>query len=622
MAGPNEVEIDVISKDKSGPGFDSARRNASKLEKDGGGAADALSGKLKGLGIAAGAAAATIAVDLAVNAIGKLKDYAAGAIDAASNLNESMNAVDKIFKGSSDTIKKWGETQANAYGLSQRAFQELATPLGALLKNQGVSQDKLAETTINLTKRAADLASVFNTDVSDALDAITAGMRGESDPLERYGVSLSEAAVKAEAFSLGLVKAGKGADVIQAAQIRATLAQKKYNEAVREHGANSDQALRAQVALINANKALDSATNSTSVELTKEQEAAARLSLIMKQTSDSAGDFAQTSNGLANSSRILAARQEELQAKIGQKLLPLMNKLNEIKLAALEYLGNTVFPMVVRHLRELAEGFQLIWQRALPQLRILLDVIKQKWEENRDKIEKLMPLLKALGIFLGVTLVAALVVLGGLAGLFIDWLGQVGDYFERLTKFGGMLAIRLVDAFEQILDAAVYAFSWIPGIGDKLREAQGKFREFAANVRAEIEGIPEQKIVDVRVQLSGAEAVGNALSALRARAGISARAHGGVIGAIAGAASGGVRNGLVNVGEHGRELALLAPGPAMLPPGSTVIPNGATENALASGGGGGMREVALVVDGVGDDWLVEILNRLLRKGKLRAFAKA
>lgn len=108
---------------------------------------------------------------------------------------------------------------------------------------------------------------------------------------------------------------------------------------------------------------------------------------------------------------------------------------------------------------------------------------------------------------------------------------------------------------------------------------------------------------------------------LRRRVG-SAYAHGGVVGAVPGAAAGGVRNGLVNVAEHGRELALLAPGPAMLPPGSTVIPNGATENALRGGGSAGMQEIVLRVEGGSGDWLYEAMNEGLRIGKLKAFAKS
>jgi hypothetical protein len=175
----NEVQIVIVGKDRSGQAFDSAKRKAKDFEKEGGSALGGVTGKLKGLGIAAGVAAGMIAVNLAKEALGKLIDYSKQSIDAASNLNEAVNASRVVFGRSSDAVTKWGKDQATAFGLSQRAFLELATPLGALLKNTGTAQDQLAGKTINLTKRASDMASVFNTDVSTALDAITSGLKGE-----------------------------------------------------------------------------------------------------------------------------------------------------------------------------------------------------------------------------------------------------------------------------------------------------------------------------------------------------------------------------------------------------------------------------------------------------------
>jgi len=48
----------------------------------------------------------------------------------------------------------------------------------------------------------------------------------------------------------------------------------------------------------------------------------AAQSLIYKQTGDAQGDFARTSDGLANSSRVLKAQMADLQVSIGQALLP------------------------------------------------------------------------------------------------------------------------------------------------------------------------------------------------------------------------------------------------------------------------------------------------------------
>jgi phage-related protein len=191
--------------------------------------------------------------------------------DAASSLGESMNAVNVVFGKSGKIIQDFGQNAAKQTGLSMRELNEAVTPIGAGLINAGFSADQAAKSSVELTKRAADMASVFNTDVGTALEALQAGLRGESDPLEKFGVGLSAAAVNAQALEMGLAKTEK--------------------------------------------------------ELTANDKAQARLGLIMEQTNRLQGDFANTSDGAANAQRIMNAEIENAQAKIGQALLPVMAKL-------------------------------------------------------------------------------------------------------------------------------------------------------------------------------------------------------------------------------------------------------------------------------------------------------
>jgi hypothetical protein len=58
--------------------------------------------------------------------------------------------------------------------------------------------------------------------------------------------------------------------------------------------------------------------------LTDQQKILAAQSAIFKQTGDAQGDFAKTSDGLANSSRIMAAQMENLKGSIGEALLPVV----------------------------------------------------------------------------------------------------------------------------------------------------------------------------------------------------------------------------------------------------------------------------------------------------------
>ena len=56
--------------------------------------------------------------------------------------------------------------------------------------------------------------------------------------------------------------------------------------------------------------------------ITPQQKALASYQVILEQTSDAQGDFARTSDGLANQQRILTAQIEDLKAEIGEGFLP------------------------------------------------------------------------------------------------------------------------------------------------------------------------------------------------------------------------------------------------------------------------------------------------------------
>ena len=113
---------------------------------------------------------------------------------------------------------------------------------------------------------STDLASFNNTSPEEAVLAIGAALRGESEPLRRYGVLLNDAVLRQEALTLGIYD-GKGA-------------------------------------------------------LTAQQKVLAAQAAIYKQTGDAQGDFLRTSDGLANSQRTLGAVLKNVQIELGTKLLP------------------------------------------------------------------------------------------------------------------------------------------------------------------------------------------------------------------------------------------------------------------------------------------------------------
>ena len=191
--------------------------------------------------------------------------------DAASNLNETLNFSQQIFGDASDAVTEWSKTTDTAMGLSQRAALDAAASLGIFGKRINLSGQDLADFSTGLTTLAADMASVKNTRVEDAVTAIAAAMRNEYEPIRKYGVVLNDVVLKARALALGIYD-GTG-------------------------------------------------------QLTQQQKIVAAHAELYDQLAFAQGDFARTSGNLANQQRILSAQFENLQANIGRAVLPMFKTL-------------------------------------------------------------------------------------------------------------------------------------------------------------------------------------------------------------------------------------------------------------------------------------------------------
>lgn len=203
----------------------------------------------------------------AVAALGGLAFAGKKAIDAASDLNENLSKTTEIFGPQSDAIKKWAATADTSLGLSNSAALDAAANFGLIGQKAGLGGKQTAAFSKKFTGLAADLASFNNTTPEEAITAIGAAMRGESEPIRRYGVLLDDATLRARAMRMGLIKTTKEA-------------------------------------------------------LTPQQKALAASQEILAQTSKAQGDFARTSDSAANRQRILAAQAENTAAKFGKGLLP------------------------------------------------------------------------------------------------------------------------------------------------------------------------------------------------------------------------------------------------------------------------------------------------------------
>jgi hypothetical protein len=230
--------------------------------------ADGAIGKFKAGAASAGASLKANIVPIAAAAGAAVVGFAAKSVQAASNLAESTNAVNVSFGEAAEGVLEIGESAAKSMGLSKSAFNEAAVGFAAFAESIAGPGGDAADVIGDLTGRAADFASVMNIEVAEAANIFRSSLSGETEPIKKFGIDLSAAAVEAFALSSGLARS-KG-------------------------------------------------------EMTEAIKVQARYGLLMEKTSKFAGDFTNTSDGLANSTRIAKAEIENFQAEIGENLLPVV----------------------------------------------------------------------------------------------------------------------------------------------------------------------------------------------------------------------------------------------------------------------------------------------------------
>ena len=187
-------------------------------------------------------------------------------VKSAMAAEEMQSAFGVSFGAMASDTEKWAQTVGDAMGRSTYELQEGATAFNGLFKAGGPATAQATEMAKQFTVLAQDLASFFDMNPEEALGALRSGLSGEAEPLRRFNVYLTEGSVKAEAYAMGLAKAG--------------------------------------------------------AELTEQQKIQARASLIMKGTQEAQGDVIRTGDSATNTVRSLQSAWNELSVTLGSKILP------------------------------------------------------------------------------------------------------------------------------------------------------------------------------------------------------------------------------------------------------------------------------------------------------------
>ena len=234
-------------------------------------------------------------------------------VQAASDLTEAGNRAVTVFgRDGVREVQRFAKISSQAFGISRREFQDTAGTFGAMLIPLGVIPKKAADMSVAMTKLAGDLSSFHNANPSDVLMDLRSGLAGETEPLRKFGISLNDARLKAEALRLGLSDGKETLDANAKAQ--------------------------------------------------------AAYSLIMSdaQKTGAVGDFARTQGQLANQLRVARAATEDAAVGFGKILQPAVRSgvrmLTREVLPAVQAFGNDLSKVFERDDLSPAEKWSKSWE--------------------------------------------------------------------------------------------------------------------------------------------------------------------------------------------------------------------------------------------------------------------
>lgn len=220
-------------------------------------------------------------------------------IDISSDLAEVQNVVNVTFGDMSKSVEDFSQTSIEKFGLSELAAKQYSSTfqaMGSAMKiDPGIigaansflekqtngyikTSDSMSDVSLNLTKLTADMASFYNMEQKAVAEDLASIFTGTVDPLQRYGLNLTQATLSEWAMKQGL-----DADI-------------------RSMSAAEQTMLRYQYVLAN--------------------------------TTAAQGDFSRTADSWANSTRVLVQQLEILGSIVGGVLInafkPFVNTLNVV----------------------------------------------------------------------------------------------------------------------------------------------------------------------------------------------------------------------------------------------------------------------------------------------------
>lgn len=125
-------------------------------------------------------------------------------IAVSSEVEEMQNKFDVVFRGMTDDVEAWSQSYADAIGRNKNDIKGYLADQQNLLVGFGMTRAEGAELSKQMTTLALDLSSFANINETEAVNAMTKAVMGETESAKRLGAVLNESTREHAMLTLGL----------------------------------------------------------------------------------------------------------------------------------------------------------------------------------------------------------------------------------------------------------------------------------------------------------------------------------------------------------------------------------------------------------------------------------
>ena len=382
----------------------------------------------------------------------KIRAFGQECVNMASDVQEVQNKFDVVFQGMNEDVEKWAKTYADSIGRNSNTIKAYLADNQNMFVGMGMTREEGAKLSEQMVELGLDLASFNNLQESDAVNALSKALMGETESAKRLGAVLNENTLAMAQEQLG------------------------YSGKFQS--------------------------------LTEAQKMEVRYQAILMQSTDAVGDCARSLDSYKGRQIQAQSAMENLKETIGTRLLPFMTKLQEGFAKVTNVIVKYVDP-AFDLLEEIVEGLEQDWNEWISwTLENLIGAFKGIFEALSPIGEALISIMNPMDNFSEASVDLRIIInkLDDFLWVIIDSLNSfaewLGSHQKEVQAFAGFIQ----EAFGKVQDIIKFVFElletvWntigVP-IWDAIKYAIQMVYEAFAERMPEIQAFFEETVADIK----------------------------------------------------------------------------------------------------------------------------